>query len=158
MPKGIKKPTAESLRAAIDKQNASIHDKELAIKQAKADYDAKVKRLKHEISEGNANLHKLRKEYDAFIRNEQQEILSTMLFNSELSSSEVTKAINAMKALLEKNADHEKALRWLQEVSEAHQNSTITNLVSEIKQETQEKQENAVRGPGVSSPDAEQES
>ena len=81
-----------------------------------------------------------------------------MLFNSELSSSEVTKAINAMKVLLEKNADHEKALRWLQEISVAHQNSTITNLVSEIKQETQEKQENAVRGPGVSSPAAEQES
>ena len=157
MPKGIKKPTEKSLREAIEKQERAIHDKELALTKAKADYDAKLKCLKNEIAAGKTNLTKLRKEYDDFIRNEQQATLSTMLFNSDLSSAEVSRAINAMKMLLDEHADHEKAIGILQKIADEHQNSTITNLVSEIGLETQQKPESAVGVPGVSPTAAEQE-
>ncbi len=157
MPKGIKKPTEKSLREAIEKQERALHDKELALTKAKEDYDAKVKCLKNEIAVGKTNLTKLRKEYETFIRNEQQATLSTMLFNSDLSSAEVSRAINAMQMLFKENADHEKALSMLQKIADEHQNSTITNLVSEIGLETQEKPESAVGGSGVSPTAAEQE-
>lgn len=157
MPKGIKKPTEKPLREAIEKQERAIHDKELALTKAKTDYDAKLKCLKNEIAAGKTNLTKLRKEYDDFIRNEQQATLSTMLFNSDLSSAEVSRAINAMQMLFKENADHEKALSMLQKIADEHQNSTITNLVSEIGLETQQKPESAVGGPGVSPTAAEQE-
>ena len=157
MPKGIKKQTAASLRAAIDRQYGVIHNKETALQKAKEDYDAKVRRLKSDITEANAELQKLRKTYTDFIRNEQRETLSTLLFNGDLSADEITKAINAMRALFAENADHGKAIRMLQEIAACQQNTTITHLVNELEaQETKPQPDTINRGLGDTSQAAEQ--
>ena len=120
------------------------------------EYDAKVRRLKSEIAEGNANLHKLRKEYTAFVQNEQRETLTALLFNGNLSPAEVTKAIAAITALFQGNANHENAIRRLQEIADAQQNSTIAHFVSELEAQETQPTQNQIRGLGDSSQAAEQ--
>lgn len=95
MPKGIKKTTTTTLRADIDKQIAAIKTKEIALAKAKDDYDKKVRQLKAEIAEANTKLKSLRKELSFLIQEEQKKMMSQMMFNGDLSTEEITKALNA---------------------------------------------------------------
>ena len=135
MPKGIKKVTITSLRADIDKQISAIKAKETALVKAKEDYDAKVKQLKADIAEGNAKLKSLRKDLNALIQEEQKKTMSALMFNGDLTTEEITTAINALNTMLRGNGNHADAIRQLQEIAEAQENSSISALVDELEEQ-----------------------
>ena len=135
MPKGIKKATTATLRADIDKQIAAIKEKEIALAKAKDDYDKKVRQLKADIAEANARLKALRKELDALIHEEQKKMMSQMMFNGDLTTEEITKAIHALHTLLYANGDRSEAIKQLQAIAETQENSAIDSLVDELEQQ-----------------------
>lgn len=135
MPKGIKKTTTATLRADISKQIAAIKAKEIALAKAKDDYDKKVKQLKADIAEANAKLKSLRKELDVLIHEEQKKMMSQMMFSGDLTTEEITKAINALHTILHGSNDRSDAIRQLQEIAEAQENSAITALVDELEEQ-----------------------
>ena len=135
MPKGIKKTTTTTLRADIDKQMNAIKAKEIALAKAKDDYDKKVRQLKAEIAEANAKLKSLRKELSILIQEEQKKMMSQMIFNGDLTTEEITTAINALNTMLRGNGNHADAIRQLQEIAEAQENSAIDSLVDELEQQ-----------------------
>ena len=135
MPKGIKKTTTATLRADIDKQMAAIKAKEIALAKAKDDYDKKVKQLKADIAEANARLKALRKELDVLIHEEQKKMMSQMMFNGDLTTEEITKALNALHTLLYANGDRSEAIKQLQVIAETQENSAIDSLVDELEQQ-----------------------
>ena len=135
MPKGIKKTTTATLRADIDKQIAAIKAKEIALAKAKDDYDKKVRQLKAEIAEANARLKALRKELDVLIHEEQKKMMSQMMFNGDLTTEEITKALNALHTLLYANGDRSEAIKQLQTIAETQENSAIDSLVDELEQQ-----------------------
>ena len=135
MPKGIKKTTTATLRADIDKQIAAIKAKEIALAKAKDDYDKKVRQLKAEITEANARLKSLRKELDVLIHEEQKKMMSQMMFNGDLTTEEITKALNALHTLLYANGDRSEAIKQLQAIAETQENSAIDSLVDEMEQQ-----------------------
>ena len=135
MPKGIKKTTTTTLRADIDKQMAAINAKEIALAKAKDDYDKKVKQLKAEIAEANAKLKALRKELEVLIHEEQKKMMSQMMFNGDLTTEEITKALNALHTLLYANGDRSEAIKQLQVIAETQENSAIDSLVDELEQQ-----------------------
>ena len=135
MPKGIKKTTTATLRADISKQIAAIKAKEIALAKAKDDYDKKVKQFKADIAEGNARLKALRKELDALIHEEQKKMMSQMMFNGDLTTEEITKALNALHTLLYANGDRSEAIKQLQAIAETQENSAIDSLVDELEQQ-----------------------
>ena len=135
MPKGIKKTTTATLRADINKQIAAIKAKEIALAKAKDDYDKKVKQLKADIAEANARLKALRKELDALIREEQKKMMSQMMFSGDLTTEEITTAINALHSILHGSSDRSDAIRQLQEIAEMQENSAIDSLVDELEQQ-----------------------
>ena len=135
MPKGIKKTTTTTLRADIDKQIAAIKAKEIALAKAKDDYDKKVRQLKAEIAEANAKLKSLRKELSILIQEEQKKMMSQMMFNGDLTTEEITKAINALHSILHGSSDRSDAIRQLQEIAETQENSAIDSLVDELEQQ-----------------------
>ena len=135
MPKGIKKTTTATLRADIDKQMATIKAKEIALAKAKDDYDKKVKQLKAEIAEANAKLKSLRKELEVLIHEEQKKMMSQMMFNGDLTTEEITKALNALHTLLYANGDRSEAIKQLQTIAETQENSAIDSLVDELEQQ-----------------------
>ena len=137
MPKGIKKTTTTTLLADINKQMAAIKAKEIALAKAKDDYDKKVRQLKAEITESNARLKSLRKELDVLIHEEQKKMMSQMMFNGDLTTEEITKALNALHTLLYANGDRSEAIKQLQTIAETQENSAIDSLVDELEhQET----------------------
>ena len=135
MPKGIKKTTTATLRADISKQIAAIKAKEIALAKAKDDYDKKVKQLKAEIAEANAKLKSLRKELDVLIHEEQKKMMSQMMFSGDLTTEEITTAINALHTLLYANGDRSEAIKQLQTIAETQENSAIDSLVDELEQQ-----------------------
>ena len=135
MPKGIKKTTTATLRADISKQIAAIKSKEIALAKAKDDYDKKVKQLKADIAEANARLKALRKELDALIHEEQKKMMSQMMFSGDLTTEEITTAINALHSILHGSNDRSDAIRQLQEIAETQENSAIDSLVDELEQQ-----------------------
>ena len=135
MPKGIKKTTTTTLRADIDKQKAAIKAKEIALAKAKDDYDKKVRQLKAEIAEANAKLKSLRKELSILIQEEQKKMMSQMMFNGDLSTEEITKALNALHSILYNNGDRSEAIKQLQAIAETQENSAIDSLVDELEQQ-----------------------
>ena len=135
MPKGIKKTTTATLRADISKQIAAIKSKEIALAKAKDDYDKKVKQLKADIAEANARLKALRKELDALIHEEQKKMMSQMMFSGDLTTEEITTAINALQSILHGSNDRSDAIRQLQEIAETQENSAIDSLVDELEQQ-----------------------
>ena len=135
MPKGIKKTTTATLRADISKQIAAIKAKEIALAKAKDDYDKKVKQLKADIAEANARLKALRKELDTLIHEEQKKMMSQMMFNGDLTTEEITTAINALHSILHGSSDRSDAIRQLQEIAETQENSAIDSLVDELEQQ-----------------------
>ncbi len=135
MPKGIKKTTTATLRADISKQIAAIKAKEIALAKAKDDYDKKVKQLKADIAEANAKLKSLRKELEVLIHEEQKKMMSQMMFNGDLTTEEITKALNALHTLLYANGDRSEAIKQLQVIAETQENSAIDSLVDELEQQ-----------------------
>ncbi len=135
MPKGIKKTTTATLRADINKQIAAIKAKEIALAKAKDDYDKKVKQLKADIAEANARLKALRKELSILIQEEQKKMMSQMMFNGDLTTEEITTAINALHSILHGSNDRSDAIRQLQEIAETQENSAIDSLVDELEQQ-----------------------
>ena len=49
MPKGIKKRTAATVRAEMEKQAAAINDTRAAIKKAKEDYENKARQMRDDL-------------------------------------------------------------------------------------------------------------
>ena len=135
MPKGIKKTTPATLRADIDKQIAANKAKETALAKAKDDYEKKVRQLKAEITEGKARLKALRKALNALIMEEQKKTMSQLMFNGDLSTEEITSAINALQILLHNKGDRAEAFRRLQEIAETQDNSAIDSLIEQLEQE-----------------------
>ena len=135
MPKGIKKTTTATLRADIDKQIAAINAKEIALAKAKDDYDKKVRQLKAEIAEANARMKVLRKELSILIQEEQKKMMSQMMFNGDLTTEEITKALNALHTILYANGDRSEAIKQLQAIAETQENSAIDSLVDELEQQ-----------------------
>ncbi len=135
MPKGIKKTTTATLRADINKQIAAIKAKEIALAKAKDDYDKKVKQLKADIAEANARLKALRKELDTLIHEEQKKMMSQMMFSGDLTTEEITTAINALHTILYANGDRSEAIKQLQAIAETQENSAIDSLVDELEQQ-----------------------
>ena len=135
MPKGLKKTTTATLRADINKQIAAIKAKEIALAKAKDDYDKKVKQLKADIAEANARLKALRKELDVLIHEEQKKMMSQMMFSGDLTTEEITTAINALHSILHGSSDRSDAIRQLQEIAETQENSAIDSLVDELEQQ-----------------------
>ena len=135
MPKGIKKRTTVVIREELEKVSHEMHDKEAAVKQAKADYESKVKKLKAEISACRKRLTELQKEYQQLVRDEQREMLSAMMFSGDLSTADINTAINALNAMLSGNGDKTAAIQKLQALADEQENTTISNLVSEIGNE-----------------------
>ena len=135
MPKGIKKTTTATLRADISKQIAAIKAKEIALAKAKVDYDKKVKQLKADIAEANTRLKALRKELDALIHEEQKRMMSQMMFSGDLTTEEITTAINALHTLLYANGDRSEAIKQLQAIADTQENSAIDSLVDELEQQ-----------------------
>lgn len=135
MPKGIKKTTTATLRADINKQIAAIKAKEIALAKAKDDYDKKVRQLKADIAEANAKLKSLRKELDVLIQEEQKKTMSALMFNGDLTTEEITTAINALHTLLYANGDRSEAIKRLQAIAKTQENSAIDSLVDELEQQ-----------------------
>ena len=135
MPKGIKKRTTVVIREELEKVSRETHDKGAAIKKAKEDYKSKVKKLKAEISEGKKRMSELQKEYQQLVRDEQRETLSTMMFSGDLSTADINTAINALNVMLSGSGDKTAAIQKLQALADEQENTTISNLVSEIGNE-----------------------
>ena len=135
MPKGIKKRTTVVIREELEKVSRETHDKGAAIKKAKEDYESKVKKLKAEISVGKKRMSELQKEYQQLVRDEQRETLSTMMFSGDLSTADINTAINALNAMFSGNGDKTAAIQKLQALADEQENTTISNLVSEIGNE-----------------------
>ncbi len=132
MPKGVKKRTTVVICEELEKVSHDMHDKEAAVKQAKADYESKVKKLKAEISADKKRLTELQKEHQQLVRDEQRETLSAMMFSGDLSTADINAAINALNAMLSGNGDKTAAIQKLQALADEQENSAISNLVSEI--------------------------
>lgn len=135
MPKGIKKRTTAVIREELEKVSREIHDKETALKKAKEEYDSKIKNLKADISAGKKRLTELQKEYQQLVRDEQREVLSAMMFNGDLSPSDINAALNALSVLFSGSGDKTAAIQRLQAIADEQDNSAISNLVSEIGNE-----------------------
>ena len=135
MPKGIKKRTTAVIREELEKVSHDIHDKEAAVKQAKADYESKVKKLKAEISADKKRLSELQKEHQQLVRDEQREVLSAMMFNGDLTPSDINAAISALGVMFSGSGDKTAAIQKLQAIADEQDNSAISNLVSEIGNE-----------------------
>lgn len=135
MPKGIKKRTSAVIREELEKVSHEMHDKEAAVKQAKADYESKVRTLKADISTDRKKLTELEKEYQQLVRNEQRETLSAMMFNGDLTPSDINAALNALGTLFSGQGNKTAAIQRLQAIAGEQDNSAISNLVSEIGNE-----------------------
>lgn len=135
MPKGIKKRTTAVIREELEKVSHDMHDKEAAVKQAKADYESKVRKLKADISTDRKKLTELEKEYQQLVRDEQRETLSTMMFSGDLSTADINAAINALNVMLSGKGDKTAAIQRLQALADEQESSAISNLVSEIGNE-----------------------
>ena len=135
MPKGIKKRTAATARAEMEKQAAAINDMRAAIRKAKEDYESKVRQMRSDLNAREKQLGVLQKEYRQLMQDEQRETLSAMMFNGDLSPSDINAALNALSVLFSGSGDKTAAIQRLQAIADEQDNSAISNLVSEIGNE-----------------------
>lgn len=135
MPKGIKKRTAATVRAEMGKQAAAINDMRAAIRKSKADYENKVRQMRTDLNTREKQLGALQKEYRQLMQDEQRETLSAMMFNGDLSPSDINAALNALSVLFSGSGDKTAAIQRLQDIAKEQENSMISNLVSEIGNE-----------------------
>ena len=77
----------------------------------------------------------MQKEYQQLVRDEQRETLSTMMFSGDLSTADINTAINALNVMLSSSGDKTAAIQKLQALADEQENTTISNLVSEIGNE-----------------------
>ena len=132
MPKGIKKRTAVTVRAEMEKQAAAINDMRAALRKAKEDYENKVRQMRDDLKAKEKRLGELQKEYRQLMQDEQRETLSAMMFNGDLSPSDINAALNALSILFSGSGDKTAAIQRLQVIADEQDNSAISNLVSEI--------------------------
>lgn len=135
MPKGIKKRTAATVRAEMEKQAAAINDMRAAIRKSKADYENKVRQMRDDLKAKEKRLGELQKEFRQLMQDEQREALSAMMFNGDLSPSDINAAINALNVMLTGKGDKIAAIQRLQALADEQENSAISNLVNEIGNE-----------------------
>ena len=135
MPKGIKKRTAATVRAEMEKQATAINDMRAAIRKAKEDYENKVRQMRADLNAREKKLGALQKEYRQLMQDEQREALSAMMFNGDLSPSDINAALNALSVLFSGHGDKTAAIQRLQAIADEQDNSAISNLVSEIGNE-----------------------
>ena len=135
MPKGIKKRTAATVRAEMEKQATAINDMRAAIRKAKEDYENKVRQMRADLNAREKKLGALQKEYRQLMQDEQRDALSAMMFNGDLSPSDINAALNALGTLFSGSGDKTAAIQRLQVIAEEQDNSAISNLVSEIGNE-----------------------
>ena len=69
------------------------------------------------------------------MQDEQREALSAMMFNGDLSPSDINAALNALSVLFSGHGDKTAAIQRLQAIADEQDNSAISNLVSEIGNE-----------------------
>ena len=135
MPKGIKKRTAATVRAEMEKQATAINDMRAAIRKAKEGYENKVRQMRADLNAREKQLGALQKEYRQLMQDEQRETLSAMMFNGDLSPSDINAALNALGVLFSGHGDKTAAIQRLQAIADEQDNSAISNLVSEIGNE-----------------------
>ena len=135
MPKGIKKRTAATVRAEMEKQATAINDMRAAIRKAKEDYENKVRQMRADLNAREKQLGALQKEYRQLMQDEQRETLSAMMFNGDLSPSDINAALNALGVLFSGQGDKTAAIQRLQDIAKEQDNSVISNPVSEIGNE-----------------------
>lgn len=135
MPKGIKKRTTAVIREELEKQAAAINDMRAAIRKAKEDYESKVRQMRSDLNAREKQLGVLQKEYRQLMQDEQRETLSAMMFNGDLSPSDINAALNALSVLFSGSGDKKAAIQRLQAIVDEQDNSAISNLVSEIGNE-----------------------
>ena len=135
MPKGIKKRTAATVRAEMEKQAAAINDMRAAIKKAKEDYENKARQMRDDLKAKEKRLGELQKEFRQLMQDEQREALSAMMFNGDLTPRDINAAINALNVMLTGKGDKTAAIQRLQALADEQDNSAISNLVSEIGNE-----------------------
>ena len=137
MPKGIKKRTAATVRAEMEKQATAINDMRAAIRKAKEDYENKVRQMRADLNAREKKLGALQKEYRQLMQDEQRETLSAMMFNGDLTPSDINTALNALGVLFSGQGDKTAAIQRLQDIAKEQDNSVISNLVSEIGNENE---------------------
>ena len=137
MPKGIKKRTAATVRAEMEKQAAAINDMRAALRKAKEDYENKVRQMRDDLKAKEKRLGELQKEFKQLMQDEQREALSAMMFNGDLSPSDINAALNALGVLFSGQGDKTAAIQRLQDIAKEQDNSVISNLVSEIGNENE---------------------
>ena len=135
MPKGIKKRTAATVRAEMEKQAAAINDMRAALRKAKEDYENKVRQMRDDLKAKEKRLGELQKEFKQLMQDEQREALSAMMFNGDLTPSDINAALNALGVLFSGQGDKTAAIQRLQDIAKEQDNSAISNLVSEIGNE-----------------------
>ena len=135
MPKEIKKRTAATVRAEMEKQAAAINDMRAALRKAKEDYESKVRQMRADLNAREKQLGALQKEYRQLMQDEQRETLSAMMFNGDLSPSDINAALNALGVLFSGQGDKTAAIQRLQDIAKEQDNSVISNPVSEIGNE-----------------------
>ena len=135
MPKGIKKRTATTVRAEMEKQATAINDMRAAIRKAKEDYENKVRQMRADLNAREKKLGALQKEYRQLMQDEQRDALSAMMFNGDLSPSDINAALNALSVLFSGHGDKTAAIQRLQDIAKEQDNFAISNLVSEIGNE-----------------------
>ncbi len=132
MPKGIKKRTAATVRAEMEKQATAINDTRAAIRKAKEDYESKVRQMRADLNAREKQLGTLQKEYKQLLQDEQREALSAMMFSGDLSTADINAAISALGVMFSGSGDKTAAIQKLQAIAEEQYNTAISNLVSEI--------------------------
>ncbi len=135
MPKGSKKRTAATVRAEMEKQATAINDMRAAIRKAKEGYENKVRQMRADLNAREKQLGALQKEYRQLMQDEQRETLSAMMFNGDLTPSDINAALNALSILFSGHGDKTAAIQKLQAIADEQDNSAISNLVSEIGNE-----------------------
>ena len=135
MPKGIKKRTAATVRAEMEKQAAAINDMRVALRKAKEDYENKVRQMRDDLKAKEKRLGELQKEFRQLMQDEQREALSAMMFNGDLTPSDINAALNALGILFSGQGNKTAAIQRLQDIAKEQDNSVISNLVSEIGNE-----------------------
>ena len=135
MPKGIKKRTAATVRAEMEKQATAINDTRAAIRKAKEDYESKVRQMRADLNAREKQLGALQKEYKQLLQDEQREALSAMMFSGDLSTADINAAISALGVMFSGSGDKTAAIQKLQAIADEQDNTAISNLVSEIGNE-----------------------
>ncbi|MCQ2420430.1 MAG: hypothetical protein MJ118_04785 [Clostridia bacterium] len=132
MPKGIKKRTASTVHAEMEKQATAINDTRAAIRKAKEDYESKVRQMRADLNAREKQLGALQKEYRQLLQDEQREALSAMMFSGDLSTADINAAISALGVMFSGSGDKTAAIQKLQAIADEQDNTAISNLVSEI--------------------------